>query len=809
MRGGRGGAVEAGDAGPVAQLTTVRTRYTPARPQLPLKSPVWNTRRNQIIPSAVSGQYARADPWMSPLPRFSVIVPAYKVQAYLQECLDSVLSQSFTDLELIVVDDASPDNCGAIADEAAARDPRVRSTVRLRENAGPGAARNKGMEYARGDYLLFLDGDDTFTPGALQAIADRVKETGEPDVLVHDFARVSWSGESVRDAGAPRLTERGPAPFRLDDRPGLLHVRPVVWNKAYKREFVEDHDFRLPPGVYEDTAWTYPVLMAAESVATLDRVCVHHRRRRHGSLLGAVTRAHFDVFAQYDRVFAYLDERPELAQWRPVLFRLMTDHLTSVLSARHRLPREARAEFVRTVRAHCARYRTPGAPVRARARLRRALLLLGGQRLHRALRAGARLVRGAGRLLRGLAGLFRTAGLRLHYRLQRLLPLRADRAVFAAYDGRGYECGPAALENAFRTYVPHMRTSWAARPEHHHTLPVAARRVLPGSMAYWTALARSTYLVSNVDFDRRLVKRRGQVLLQTRHGTPLKHMGLDLQDRPAAARGTDFGAALRDSDRWDYVLSGNRHSTLVWERVHPSPYTTLEYGSPRNDVFLRANSTDVARVREQLGIPEGAVAVLYAPTHRDYRHSQRTHLDLERVLRKLGPRFVVLARAHHGYGSPLTDLAHGRLLDVTGYPSVENLCLASDALVTDYSSLMFDYANLDRPIVIHAEDWEAYEAARGTYFDLRSFPPGAVARSEDELIDIFATGHWRGSRSAQLRAAFRERFCPYDDGRAAERVVRRVVLGEAAPPDFVPLAERHPVPSAAAARPAADGALGT
>lgn len=111
---------------------------------------------------------------------------------------------------------------------------------------------------------------------------------------------------------------------------------------------------------------------------------------------------------------------------------------------------------------------------------------------------------------------------------------------------------------------------------------------------------------------------------------------------------------------------------------------------------------------------------------------------------------------------------------------------------------MFDYANLDRPIVVHADDWEAYEAARGTYFDLRAFPPGAVARSEDELIDIFATGHWRGSRSTQLRAAFRERFCPYDDGRAAERVVRRVVLGESGTP-VVPLSERHPVPSAAAA----------
>ncbi|WP_372443908.1 bifunctional glycosyltransferase/CDP-glycerol:glycerophosphate glycerophosphotransferase [Streptomyces adelaidensis] len=738
---------------------------------------------------------------MSSLPRFSVIVPAYKVQAYLHECLDSVLSQSFTDLELIVVDDASPDNCRAIAEEFAARDSRVRRPVRLRENAGPGAARNTGMEHARGDYLLFLDGDDTFTPDALQAIADRLKETGEPDVVVHDFARVSWSGEPVRNERALQLTEQGPAPFHLDDRPGLLNVRPVIWNKAYKREFVEDHGFRFTSGIYEDTAWTYPVLMAAESVATLDRVCVHQRGRRHGSLLGATTRAHFDVFEQYDRVFGYVDERPELAQWRPLLFRHMVDHLTTVFARRHRLPREARAEFLRTVRAHCTRYRTPGIPVRAGARLRHALLRLGSHRTYRALWAAARLGRGAGRRVTGLARLLRSAGLRLHYRVQRLLPLRADRAVFAAYGGRGYVCSPAALENAFRTHVPKMRTSWIARPEHHHTLPVATRRVRPGSMAYWTALARSKYLVNNVDFDRRLVKRRGQILLQTQHGTPLKHMGLDLQDRPAAARGTDFAAVLRGSDRWDYVLSGNRHATLVWERVYPSAYTTLEYGSPRNDVFLRATSTDVARLREHLGIPDGAVAILYAPTHRDYRHTQRAHLDLERVLRKLGPRFVILARAHHAYDSPLTDLAHGRILDVTAYPSVENLCLASDALITDYSSLMFDYANLDRPIVIHTEDWEAYEAARGTYFDLRSFPPGAVARSEDELIDIFATGHWRGSRSAQVRAAFRERFCPYDDGRAAERVVRRVVLGDPSVLDVVPLPDRHPVPSMAASLP--------
>ncbi|MGW7209418.1 bifunctional glycosyltransferase/CDP-glycerol:glycerophosphate glycerophosphotransferase [Streptomyces sp. NPDC054837] len=730
------------------------------------------------------------------MPRFSVIVPAYKVQAYLHECLDSVLSQSCPDLELIAVDDCSPDACGAIVDEFAARDPRVRP-VHLAENRGPGGARNAGLAAATGDYLVFLDGDDTLTPDALRAIADRLKETGDPDVLVHDHALTDWTGAAVRDGFATQLTEEGPAPFRLEDRPGLLRLRAAAWNRVYRREFVERAGFTFPPGHCQDIAWTYPALMAAETLATLDRVCVHHRRHRQGTVPGT-SRGHFDVFDQYDRVFAYVDQHPRLTQWRPVLFRRMVDHLSTVFTERYRLPRRIRAEFLLKARAHYRRYRTPGHPVPVRARLRHTLVRLGLHRTFRALELAKRLSHRTAHRAARLAKALRIAALRLHYRVQRRLPLRADQAVFAAYGNRGHGCNPGALEQAFRTHAPHIRTAWIAGAEHHHTIPTATRRLRPGSAAYWTALARSKYLVNNTAFDHRLVKRPGQVFVQTQHGTPLKHMGLDLQERPAAARGTDFTALLDDVDKWDYLLSANRHTTLTWERVYPGTYTTLEYGYPRNDVFQQATSQDVRRLRESLGIPEGTVAILYAPTHRDYRRTQRPALDLDRVLRRLGPRFVVLARAHHRHGGPLAT-STGRIIDVTDHPSVESLCLASDALVTDYSSLMFDYANLDRPIVIHSDDREAYEAARGTYFDLRAFPPGAVARSEDELTDIFSTGHWRGSRSAQLRSAFRERFCPYDDGRAAERVVRHVVLGQTEPAPFLPLAERFPVPSAAAA----------
>ncbi|MET8163187.1 bifunctional glycosyltransferase family 2 protein/CDP-glycerol:glycerophosphate glycerophosphotransferase [Streptomyces sp. NPDC005329] len=730
------------------------------------------------------------------MPRFSVIVPAYKVQAYLHECLESVLSQSFADLELIVVDDRSPDACGEIIDEFAARDARVRA-VHLPENVGLGRARNAGLERATGDYLLFLDSDDTLTPDALRAIADRVRETGEPDVLVYDYASTYWSGETVRNQFAEQLTEEGPAPFRLQDRPGLLRVLMVAWNKAYRREFVEGVGLTFPPGYYEDTPWTYPALMAAESLATLDRVCVHYRQRRRGNILSTVSRGHFDVFEQYDRVFAFVEQRPELADWRPVLFRRMVDHLSTVFTKRDRLPRGSRAEFLRRARAHYRRYRTPGVPVPLRSRLRHTLVHFGVHRTYRVLQASMTVRRRTHKAVSKLARALRAAVLQAHYRVQLRLPLRADRAVFAAYWGRGHSCNPGALEAAFRTFAPQVRTAWIARPEHRSAVPPGPRHVRPGTAAYWTALARSKYLVNNVNFDRRLVKRPGQVFVQTQHGTPLKHMGLDLQERPAAARDMDFAELLRGVDTWDYVLSANRHTTLTWERVYPGRYETLEYGYPRNDVFQRATSADVARLRESLGIPRDTVALLYAPTHRDYRRVQRSHVDLERVLRRLGPRFVILARAHYWQEAPVGRPVPG-VIDVTDHPSVESLCLASDALVTDYSSLMFDYAGLDRPIVIHADDWEAYEAARGTYFDLRACPPGAVARSEDELIDIFTTGHWRGSRSAQLRAAFRERFCPHDDGRAAERVVRRVVLGETVLPPVVPLAERRPVPSAAA-----------
>jgi CDP-glycerol glycerophosphotransferase len=133
----------------------------------------------------------------------------------------------------------------------------------------------------------------------------------------------------------------------------------------------------------------------------------------------------------------------------------------------------------------------------------------------------------------------------------------------------------------------------------------------------------------------------------------------------------------------------------------------------------------------------------------------------------------VLARQHYRVKGRL-GAGGGRVHDVSSHPSVEELCLAADVLITDYSSIMFDYAVLDRPILIHAPDWETYRSMRGTYIDLLAEPPGLVSSDASGLAQALRSGAAGGEEAGALRAAFRERFCSLEDGGAAERVVRAV-----------------------------------
>ncbi|MCF3124802.1 bifunctional glycosyltransferase family 2 protein/CDP-glycerol:glycerophosphate glycerophosphotransferase [Streptomyces arenae] len=691
--------------------------------------------------------------------RFSVVVPAHRVQGYLRDCLDSVLTQSFADLELIVVDDASPDACAAIAAEYAERDPRAQ-VVRVPAQAGPGPARNIGADRATGEHLLFLDGDDLLLPGALAAIDAALTAAGDPDVLLCAHDRVDW-WETVRPGG--------------DDLAGdPLAVTPAAWNRVVRRDFWHAQRLSFTDGPYEDVVPVHTaVLRAGERLAVLDRPCVRWRERRGGSFATTPGRRHFALAERYEELLAAA-EPAERARLLPHA----AAHLLAVLEDPGRIREADRRDFFREAarvhRAHAPAGTEPRTPEH------KALAAASYAAYEGLRKAESRRLRVTRELTRQKKKL-RARAMRAVYRTDLHRALDPHLAVYGAYWNRGVSCNPAAIHAKARELAPHVRGVWVVSSRNRHKVPQGVDYVIEGSRRYWQAMATATYLVNNSSFPGGFTKRPGQVYLQTHHGTPLKKMGLDQRRYPAGTHGISFQKVLDHTDQWDFSLSSNPHSTEIWERVYPSAaYQALEAGYPRNDVYFTADAEDVARVRAQLGVDDGRTVLLYAPTHRDYQKGFLPRLDLARFAECLGPSYVVLVRAHYFYGADAGLDGHPQLVDVTGHARVEDLCLAADALVTDYSSLMFDYACLDRPIVTYAPDWQAYRLARGTYFDLLSGrpgeTPGALATTEDELAELFRGGGWDTAGTTELRTAFRSRFCPYDDGKAAERVVRRLFL---------------------------------
>ncbi|SDZ38347.1 CDP-glycerol:poly(glycerophosphate) glycerophosphotransferase [Micromonospora pattaloongensis] len=727
------------------------------------------------------------------MPLISFVVPVYGVQGYLRECLDSILGQSFTDIEVIAVDDCSPDSSGEILAEYAARDARLR-VITLGCNGGQGPARNRGLAEATGRYVWFVDSDDWLAEGALRAVVERLRAT-DPDVLIVDHARVHWHGR-VDPSGPGRRFHLAPPVFTLAQWPDAIDILHVSWNKVVRRSLLARLGFAFRAGWYEDVPFTYQVLLAADRIALLDRICVNYRQRRRGAATRTPGDGHFAIFPSWAEVFDRFDDsRPGAERLRALLFRRMIWHFLKVRGNDSRLSPALRGRFFAEMTTHYRRCLPAGGypcPTGIEG-LKHRLVAGGRHRTFGALRLGFRVnalvtralagaVRRVSKPGRGALRRLRDVIVAVYYRACRWLPIDSRLALYAAYWYRGYACNPAAIYEKARELVPDVRGVWVVRRDRVDALPDGVAHVVAGSPAYYRALARAKWLINNVNWPNGVVKRPGSVHVMTHHGTPLKVMGLDQQAYPGGVRDPDFAGQLRRAGRWDFSVTANSFTTQMWERAYPCRYRTLETGYPRNDRLARATAADVAAARTRLRVAPDERVVLYAPTHREHHPGYHPPFDPEEFVEALGPRGRLLMRSHYfrdraGPGPAIRPSA--RVRDVSAHPSVEEICLAADVLVTDYSSLMFDYAILDRPIVIYAPDWQAYRLVRGVYFDITAEPPGAVALTFPDLLDLFRTGSADDDAAAKARSQFRRRFCALEDGRAAERVVRRVLLDEA------------------------------
>ena len=348
--------------------------------------------------------------------------------------------------------------------------------------------------------------------------------------------------------------------------------------------------------------------------------------------------------------------------------------------------------------------------------------------------------------------------------------------VYNSFNGR-YSDSPRVIHEALLARAERHEHVWLSEPESEGQFPDGTATVPIYTPAAVAALESADLVVSNSHLEMDWSKRPGATYVQTWHGTPLKRIHADVLWGPEGL----LEHLSVDVDRWDVLLSPNRYSTAALRGAFRWSGEVLETGYPRNDVLVSPHALEVrARVRRELGIEDGRTVVLYTPTWRDdafWEGSPLTEpleLDVDRFLADLGTDHVLLLRLHYKLTGRLRPRSHPAVRDVSHHPDVADLYLAADAMVTDYSSTMFDFAVTGKPLFLYTYDLERYrDELRGFYFDLSDDPPGPLVATTDQLIQQLRQVENARAQYAPGYARFRERFCHLDDGRATERFLAR------------------------------------
>ncbi|GLB46931.1 hypothetical protein WR164_09100 [Philodulcilactobacillus myokoensis] len=362
------------------------------------------------------------------------------------------------------------------------------------------------------------------------------------------------------------------------------------------------------------------------------------------------------------------------------------------------------------------------------------------------------------------------------YPLMRLLPLK-NVMVFDSYWASQFSSNEKSMYEYMQKKHPNIKTVWFFK---NRLTPITGngKRVRVNSLQYWYYLAVAKYIVQNTNMPNQYLKRRGQIETETLHGTFLKHMGFDEPHFKNAGPGTQNKFAMRIR-RWDYLVAPSDYMVKTTEHAFDYHQKYIKAGFPRNDELHKHNHQKyIDAIKAKLNIPLNKKVILYAPTFRD-NGGFDFPLDLNRMQEHLSDKYVLLVRLHYfvAHSHSFYNQPHF-VYDVSDYQNINDLYLISDVLVTDYSSVMFDYAHLMKPIIFYAydKDWYLNDANRGTYLDYNSQMPGPIVKDETDLIDqINQLDMVKNNYRNQIKQ-FHDRFAQYgNNGDATAKVVETIL----------------------------------
>lgn len=316
-----------------------------------------------------------------------------------------------------------------------------------------------------------------------------------------------------------------------------------------------------------------------------------------------------------------------------------------------------------------------------------------------------------------------------------IFPVDKRKIVFESYTGTQYSCSPKYICEYIDRQNAGYRLLWVYRD---NPLDCPYRQIKRNSIAYFFHILTAGTVVINSGHNNLVRLRRNQVFINTWHGggayKKIVHPGY----REHYRKNDFFLSSCAMASRY-VIREGNAFNGRI-----------LETGLPRNDMLINPDGAKAEAIKENLGI-SGKKCVLYAPTFRENREKTDFGLDYDRLIRALSAKFggdwVVLHRSHYHMDGEKASGEEGRYIDVTGYPDMQELLLAADVLVTDYSSSVWDYSFTFRPLFLFAPDLDSYDTERSFFVDIREWP-FPLATDNGELEQAIGSFDETGFRKA-------------------------------------------------------------
>lgn len=707
--------------------------------------------------------------------KVSVIIPVYNTEKYLAKSFESILNQTYTNLELIVINDGSNEETSIMLRKYEEEDKRIK-LFEFKERQGVGHARNYALTKATGKFIYYFDSDDSLAENTLDLLVTYIKD----NPVISGGVRTTHflNSYAVVFDGLFKANNMSNNRFNLIKRNASV-------NFLFRKDYLIENNLLYSENVevFSDLTFIVPAIGNLQVISHV-REALYFRRRRNDPIKNPSLQQSDAMDKAKDFLKVYLElkklnlneESTEFINhqlmnyYRKDIVKLFKDkeNIDELFNNLTKAFKQVDDQQLKRYDRILKREITP--------------ILKENKEFYKRRNTRYQILRETRNVI--VAKNKKRALIRFVYRNVFLkLPVKKGLVYFESFSGKSYSDSPKYIYEHLVKQEDNYRYVWHLNIK--ENLPGKPKITKTDSLRYYYTLAVAEYIVTNARLPLFFKKRDEVKYLQTWHGTPLKRLGGDMEEVHMPGTNTERYKInfYNESQKWDYLVAPNAYSSKILSRAFWFDKTLLEVGYPRNDIlYTRNNMQDIANLKMKLNLPQDKKVVLYAPTWRDdefYSKGNYTFelkLNLAKMKKELGNDCIILLRMHYLIASEM-DISEyeGFVYDYSLYNDISELYLVSDILITDYSSVFFDYANLKRPILFYTYDLDKYrDQLRGFYLDMDTELPGPLLETTEEVINNIKEINELTNKYASRYEVFYNRFCEWDDGRASEKTVKAV-----------------------------------